>query len=97
MAVIDVLQLSDVSPAPSIVVGAVVVPTGTAVRLASPPILDRGVMDFGYAIVVSIAPFVLVSERANMRWETTVKIADFTPVGMAMPDVLALCNTRLLA
>lgn len=97
MAIIDVLLLSDVLPTPVVEVGAVVIPTGSKGALASPPILGRGIVDFGYAVVVSMTPFVLVSERGNMRWETTVSMADYTAVGKAKPEVLAICNTRLSA
>lgn len=50
---------------------------------------------YAIAIVVSMNPFILVSEKADMRWETTINQADFEVVGVANPAAVALCNTRL--
>ena len=52
---------------------------------------------FNHAIVVSVSPIVLVSEKANMRWTTNIDLTKFIVVGKASDDVLTLCMTRLNA
>jgi len=96
MALINCVKLSDaLAIAYAVDVGVVVVPKSSAVRLSSPAIVDFAPFHYGFAIVVSMAPFVLVSEQGDMRWETTVKPIDFHAVGIARDDVMAIANTRL--
>ena len=50
---------------------------------------------FGHAIVVSMSPFTLVSERGHLRWCETVKQENFDVVGIANEETMAICNTRI--
>lgn len=53
--------------------------------------------NYSYAIVVSMVPFVLVSDDAGARWETTVVADDFKVIGRARPSVVERAMTRLVA
>lgn len=105
MSIAEIMFMSDVDIAPIMEVGAIVVPNkkssiplGAVPTLKSPkanPTIDR---DYGYAVVVQLNPtMVLVSERADMRWESTVLVADFSPIGKVNPAALAVCMSRLSA
>lgn len=75
------------SPVAQIEVGHIVRPTdGDQLR--------SGCEAYGAAVCISVEPFILVSEHADMRWST--KTADkFEIVGKASAEMLALCMTRL--
>ena len=95
MALADVLKMNDVMQPPTVGVGMAVVPTSFPGQLISPalsPVVSR---DYGFAIVVSMTPFILVSESGNMRWETTVVPDNYTAVGPVRDEVMTICNTRL--
>lgn len=49
---------------------------------------------YGAAVVVSVEPYVMVSESAGMRWSQQ-KAKDFLVKGKAGKEQLALCMTRL--
>lgn len=57
--------------------------------------LRSGGEEYPWAVVVQAHPMVLVSERADMRWESTVKPASLRLVGTASPNLLARCIARL--
>lgn len=57
--------------------------------------LRSGGQAYGGAIVVSVTPFVLVSEHADMKWSATVKIENFKQAGIASKEQLAKAMTRL--
>ena len=50
---------------------------------------------YPWAVVVSLEPFVLVSENTEMRWETTVEIKDFTVKGRVNDEIYNNCLKRL--
>ena len=99
MAIADILFMSDTDTEVTMDVGSIVIPLDTAdmVSLGIPKIYSpvTGVR-FGFAIVVSMSPFILVSEAANMRWASSLAI-NFKAVGKCTPDALTLANTRLTA
>ncbi len=99
MALINVLARSDTDQQPfTIGVGSVVVPnTGTLPCPAIKGVSGSDAITYGYAIVVSMSPFTIVSEDASMRWQSTVQEENFFSVGTAKPSVLAVANTRLAA
>jgi hypothetical protein len=47
------------------------------------------------AVVVSLQPFVLISEEGDMRWSATVAAADFEKVGDAGPQAARNVLDRL--
>jgi hypothetical protein len=57
--------------------------------------LRSGAEAYGSAVCVSAAPFVLVSWETDMRWESTVRPADFVVVARASPYRLWACRRRL--
>jgi hypothetical protein len=59
-----------------------------------PMLLRSGCSAYDFAIVVSVAPFVLVSEEADMRWSATVEARDFRVIGTAKHDTLLRCMRR---
>ncbi|BCG50135.1 hypothetical protein [Ralstonia phage RP13] len=68
---------------------------GDIVRRNDGQNLRSGAEMYGAAICVSLAPFVLVSEHADMRWESTVSIEDFHTTGQVDADHLKLAMRRL--
>ena len=100
MALADILKISDNDPEPVIEVGAIVelinkyaVPYPLTIpaqysKLTIPQL-------YAHAIVVSMAPFVLVSEQANMRWESSITADMFSPIGWCTEEALNLAMTRL--
>jgi hypothetical protein len=52
---------------------------------------------YARAIVVSVDPFVLVSESSDMRWSATVHPGHFRNGGKAAPEVVERCMRRLEA
>ena len=58
-------------------------------------VLRSGAEWFDTAIVISLDPFVLVSEDTNMKWEVTVKAEDFVTVGTASAEILNECMRRI--
>ncbi|WPC72961.1 hypothetical protein [Vibrio porteresiae] len=72
-----------------VAVGDVVEPIKPDYQLAS------GAQRYERAIVVSTSPFVLISELADMRWESTVKREQFKIIGKATDQQLKECIARL--
>jgi hypothetical protein len=68
---------------------------GQIVEPIPPTQLRSGGEAYGSAIVISVEPFVLVSKRADMRWSATIKREKFVVVGLASPESLERCMTRL--
>ncbi len=56
--------------------------------------LYSGCERYTHAICVSVEPFILISERGDMRWSTR-KIEDFVSTGKAPSDVFKICMDRL--
>lgn len=56
--------------------------------------LHCGSSQYGAAVVVSLQPFVMVSEEADMRWSTW-KADDVEVIGKANPVLLERCMHRL--
>jgi hypothetical protein len=105
MSILDVL-LRDNNPSPSytIQVGAVVMPidepglnklTPFNKSLAGVFSTLRNV-HYGFAIVASVDPFILVSEGGDMRW-SYLDSSKFKAIGMANADAQAVAQTRLEA
>jgi hypothetical protein len=67
---------------------------GSIVRKSDGQPLRSGCQAYGGATVVSLDPFVLVSECADMRWGS-LKQDEFDVVAKSSPDQLALAMTRL--
>lgn len=57
--------------------------------------LRSGGQLYGAAVVISERPLVLVSEHADMRWESTVRPDKLRVIGRASPHLLAKCLGRL--
>jgi hypothetical protein len=57
--------------------------------------LRSGASAYSFAIVVSMEPFVLVSERGDMRWQASVKPEFFHVIGEATSHELEIAMTRL--
>lgn len=57
--------------------------------------LFSGCCIFHFAVVVSLDPFVLVSEKADMRWKSTVEPEQFYEFGLAGDVLLKKCMRRL--
>ena len=96
MAIIDILEMSDSGEVPDIGVGSVVIPKkGIQLLGQKSPFFER--INYGFAVVVSMSPFILVSEKADMRWQNTVKAEDYIVVGKANQETITRCNTRLNA
>jgi hypothetical protein len=70
-------------------VGDIVIPNDPAYPLRS------GSSAYTHAIVVQEQPLVLVSVEADMRWEVTVKPDKLKVIGVADPEQLKICMTRL--
>ena len=69
---------------------------GDLVRPINPEYpLFSGCERYGFAVVVSVEPFVLVSERADMKWTATVSPGQFESFGVASHSMLQLCKKRL--
>lgn len=70
-------------------VGDLVEPVSAEHQLAS------GSCRYTFAVVVSVEPFVLVSEQSDMRWQCTVKPENFKAFGKACDLMLARCMRRI--
>ena len=70
-------------------VGDVVVSTDPGYPLRS------GASWYPCAVVVQVEPLVLVSEEADMRWQSTVQPEKLRKDSTASPEVLARCMARL--
>lgn len=57
--------------------------------------LRSGASAYGAAVVVSMEPFVMVSEHADMRWGAQ-EAKNFHVRQQATPEQLAICMQRLL-
>lgn len=57
--------------------------------------LRSGAEAYSFAIVVSMEPFVLVSERGDMRWQASVKPEFFHVIGEATSHELEIAMARL--
>jgi hypothetical protein len=58
--------------------------------------LVSGCQRYNSAVVVSIDPFVLVSEDASMKWSNTESIDNFEVCGFVGKKVLDKCMKRLI-
>lgn len=58
-------------------------------------ILRSGAQSYDKAVVISIDPFVITSEEADMRWEATIKMEDFEVIGKADRATLNKCLRRI--
>jgi hypothetical protein len=58
--------------------------------------LCSGCGAYDKAVVVSLDPFVLISEEGDMMWRATVKIGDFETVGKASREALLNVTKRLI-
>lgn len=72
-------------------VGDVVEPIKADYQLAS------GCSRYDNAVVISVDPFILVSQAADMLWQSTVKPDHFRIVGTVEGEALEICMTRLEA
>jgi hypothetical protein len=68
---------------------------GDIVRLKNREELHAGNDSWPHVMVVSIAPFVLVSPDAEMRWEKNVDSEEFESAGIATTAAMMKCLTRL--
>ena len=57
--------------------------------------LRSGSQSYTYAVVISLNPFVIVSPKADMRWESTVSIIDFDVIGRADDETISKCMKRI--
>ena len=57
--------------------------------------LPSGASYYDFAVVVSVEPFVLVSEKGTMRWEHTIIPDRFHVFGTATDELLKVCMSRL--
>lgn len=57
--------------------------------------LRSGGQVYSHAVVVQCKPLVLVSEHADMRWESTVRADKLRVIGKASSHLLAHCLKRL--
>ena len=71
-------------------IGDIVVPASTTNYK-----LRSGCSTYDKAIVIDTCPVVLVSEDADMRWESTVQEVEFEVIGEATPEQLNKCMKRL--
>lgn len=67
---------------------------GDRVRPRLGVFLRSGSEAYGGAICVSVNPFVLVSAQGDMRWEATIRIEDFIPVGKAPEAQMSVALRR---
>jgi hypothetical protein len=58
-------------------------------------LLYSGSSIYSHAICVQANPLVLVSESADMRWESTLRFKTLQKIGVATPEQLAICMKRL--
>lgn len=72
-------------------VGELVVPASPSYALRS------GAEAYLFAVVVSVDPFVLVSEYGDMRWQATVRPSFFNVIGQATSNQLERAMARELA
>lgn len=56
--------------------------------------LASGSSYYRHAIVVSIDPFVLVSQHGDMLWSATVRSEDFQAICQVHPDIMDRCVKR---
>jgi len=57
-------------------------------------VLRCGSGEYTHAICVSVEPFVLVSEEADMLWSATAKLDQFTPLCRANEKIVQRCIMR---
>lgn len=57
--------------------------------------LRSGSEAYSFAVVISVEPFVLCSEEADMRWSSTVTKEEFRVIGKASQSKLENCLKRL--
>jgi hypothetical protein len=57
--------------------------------------LRSGAQAWGYAVVISMEPFIITSLCATMRWSATVSPDQFTKHGKAKAIILNPCMQRL--
>jgi len=94
MSLVEIMLKTDDETKPVKEIGSIVVPANSTVKLESPAMEGIEKCAYSHAIIISMTPFILVSEYADMRWERTVKTEDFIPIGKVKADVLELCKTR---
>lgn len=68
---------------------------GDIVTPCSKTVLACGSGSYPCAIVVSVEPFILVSEEADMLWSKTVELENFIVRGQADEVMLKRCMDRL--
>tara|TARA_R110000744_G_scaffold338330_1_gene443530 strand:- start:901 stop:1116 length:216 start_codon:yes stop_codon:yes gene_type:complete len=68
---------------------------GDIVRRLDNANLCSGTSQYGAAVVVQVDPLVLVSEHADMRWESTIQDVDFGVVSEVTKEHLNKCLKRL--
>lgn len=84
-----IFRLIDAELQSDLVVGDVVEPVGEQFQLAS------GCARYDHAIVVSLSPFILVSECTTMRWQSTVTKERFRKIGEASDGLIKACMERI--
>ena len=57
--------------------------------------LRSGAGYYNKAVVISIDPFIITSEDADMKWEATIKKEYFEVIGEADVNTLDWCKKRL--
>lgn len=60
-------------------------------------VLASGCSYYEFAICVSVEPFILVSEHADMMWQTTIKDKEHYFISLCKADdkIIEKCMTRL--
>lgn len=83
-------EMEELQPQPSVLeVGDIVKPSDERYPLVS------GCGSYPAAVVIKTNPLVLVSEQSDMRWESSIQDREFTVIGKATAEQLAVCMRRL--
>ncbi len=67
---------------------------GDLVEAIPPWALACGSGRYPRAVLVSVEPFVAVSEQGDMMWNTTIKPEKVRRIGKALPEVFAVALKR---
>lgn len=59
-------------------------------------VLHSGASVYGFAIVCSMDPFIMVSEETDMKW-SCLKAEDYTVINKATPEKLQECIDKRLS
>lgn len=84
-----IFRLVDIELRSDLAVGDVVEPADDQFQLAS------GCSRYEHAVVVSLSPFILVSECTTMRWQSTVTKERFRKIGEASDGLIKACVERI--